>query len=236
MKDPRAVTDGDRLFLHRAAIEMHQEYAGIFGVETVEQLLVETAEDMARRSTVFNQFRGVLWVRFARERLAALAKAEGRIGLGIPAVLFLCVHNAGRSQMAFGWFTRLAGSRAMAWSGGSEPIGSINGDAVAAMAEVGVDISDGFSKPWTMEALRAADVVVTMGCGDACPLVPGKKYEDWEVDDPAGRSIEEVRTIRDEIGLRVVDLLGELGIEPDLTGVANWAPRRTLVDLPAPAG
>ena len=97
------------------------------------------------------------------------------------------------------------------------------------MAEVGIDISDGYSKPWTEEVLDAADVVITMGCGDACPLCPGKKYEDWDVEDPAGRAIDEVRDIRDQIGLRVLDLLAELGIVPDLSDLKDWAANRTEV-------
>ncbi len=132
----------------------------------------------------------------------------------VPAVLFLCVHNAGRSQMALGWFNALAGGRAVAWSGGSEPADEINPAAVAAMAEIGMDITDEFPKPWTDEIVKAADVVITMGCGDACPLYPGKRYEDWELEDPAGRSIEAVRPIRDEIGARVRSLLERLGIAP----------------------
>ena len=108
-------------------------------------------------------------------------------------MLFLCVHNAGRSQMALGWFTHLAGDRAIAWSGGSETSSQVNPAAVAAMAEVGIDISGEFSKPWTEEFVLAADVVITMGCGDACPLLPGKHYEDWELDDPAGKTLEEIR-------------------------------------------
>ena len=122
-------------------------------------------------------------------------------------VLFLCVHNAGRSQMALGWFNRLAGDRAIGWSGGSEPGIEINPSAIAAMAEIGIDITVEFPKPWTNEIVQAADVVVTMGCGDACPLFPGKRYEDWELDDPAGRSVEDVRPIRDEIERRVRALL-----------------------------
>ena len=116
-------------------------------------------------------------------------------------MLFLCVHNAGRSQMALGWFQHLAGDRAVAWSGGSEPGNEVNPAAIAAMAEVGIDIGREFPKPWTDEIVQAADVVVTMGCGDACPLFPGKRYEDWELDDPAGQSVDAVRPIRDEIGL-----------------------------------
>ncbi len=132
-----------------------------------------------------------------------------------PAVLFLCVHNAGRSQMALGWFDHLAGGRAVAWSGGSEPGRAINPAAVAAMAEVGIDISREFPKPWTDEMVRAADVVITMGCGDTCPLVPGKRYEDWELEDPAGRDLDTVRTIRDEIRVRVEALLRSLHVAPD---------------------
>ena len=131
-----------------------------------------------------------------------------------PAVLFLCVHNAGRSQMALGWFRHLAGDRAVAWSGGSEPAEEVNPAAVLAMAEVGIDIAHEFPKPWTDEVVRAADVVVTMGCGDACPLVPGTRSLDWVLDDPAGQDVEAVRPIRDEIERRVRTLLAELGISP----------------------
>jgi arsenate reductase len=129
-----------------------------------------------------------------------------------PAVLFMCVHNAGRSQMALGWFKHLAGDAAIAWSGGSEPASEINPVAVAAMAEVGIDIAKEFPKPWTDEVVRAADVVVTMGCGDACPFFPGTRYEDWTLDDPHGQGIEAVRPIRDEIERRVRALLAELGV------------------------
>ena len=130
----------------------------------------------------------------------------------MPAVLFLCVHNAGRSQMALGWFNHLAGDRAIAWSGGSEPGTEVNPAAVAAMAEVGIDITGEYPKPWTVEIVQAADVVVTMGCGDACPFFPGKRYEDWELDDPAGQSVDAVRPIRDEIERRVRKLLAELEV------------------------
>jgi len=129
-----------------------------------------------------------------------------------PAVLFLCVHNAGRSQMALGWFRHLAGDAAIAWSGGSEPATEVNPAAVAAMAEVGIDIAREFPKPWTEETVRAADVVVTMGCGDACPFFPGTRYEDWALDDPHGQGLGAVRPIRDEIERRVRRLLGDLGV------------------------
>ena len=132
-----------------------------------------------------------------------------------PAVLFLCVHNAGRSQMALGWFEHLAGGRATAWSGGSEPGSEINPSAVAAMAEVGIDITGEFPKSWTDEIVRAADVVITMGCGDACPFYPGKRYEDWALEDPAGQGVEAVRPIRDEIRERVTELLKSLDVALD---------------------
>ncbi|HUE06891.1 MAG TPA: arsenate reductase ArsC [Acidimicrobiales bacterium] len=130
-----------------------------------------------------------------------------------PAVLFLCVHNAGRSQMALGWLRHLGGDRVTGYSGGSEPTSEINKVAVEAMAEVGVDISGESPKPWTYDVLDAVDVVVTMGCGDACPVIPGKRYEDWEITDPADRPLDDVRPIRDEIETRVRDLLRRLDVE-----------------------
>jgi protein-tyrosine-phosphatase len=129
-----------------------------------------------------------------------------------PVVLFLCVHNAGRSQMALGFFTHLAGDRAVAWSGGSEPASEVNPAATAVMRERGIDISAEFPKPWTDEVVRTADVVVTMGCGDACPIFPGTRYENWDLDDPAGRTVADVRPIRDEIERRVRRLLGQLEV------------------------
>jgi arsenate reductase (thioredoxin) len=128
----------------------------------------------------------------------------------VPTVLFLCIHNAGRSQMALGWFEHLAEGRAAAFSGGSEPANAVNPAAVAAMAEVGIDIAGGTPRRWSDSDLEAADVVVTMGCGDTCPYVPGKRYEDWKLEDPAGQGIETVRPIRDEIERRVRELLSDL--------------------------
>jgi arsenate reductase (thioredoxin) len=139
-----------------------------------------------------------------------------------PAVLFVCVHNAGRSQMALGWFNHLARGRAIAWSGGSEPVAEVNPAAVQAMAEVGIDITHEFPKRVTDEIVRAADVVITMGCGDACPVFPGKRYEDWELDDPAGQGIEAVRRIRDQIAHRVRVLLASLNIPA--TGADDGGP------------
>jgi protein-tyrosine-phosphatase len=128
----------------------------------------------------------------------------------VPTVLFLCIHNAGRSQMALGWFEHLAEGRAAAFSGGSEPAATVNPAAVAAMAEVGIDIATRTPRRWSDTDLDAADVVVTMGCGDTCPYIPGRRYEDWKLDDPAGQGIEAVRPIRDEIERRVRELLATM--------------------------
>jgi len=203
------MTPAERMCLHSAARDLHIQFRGIFGEETIESLLFDSYAELASRATV-TKWLAIGAERFARQRLQALAHAHASASGKVPAVLFLCVHNAGRSQMALGWFTHLAGNRAIAWSGGSEPVAGINPGVVAAMAEVGIDISHEFSKPWTEEFVLAADVVITMGCGDACPLLPGKHYEDWELDDPADKSLEEIRPIRDEIRDRVTNLIEKL--------------------------
>jgi arsenate reductase (thioredoxin) len=199
------------LALRLAAVRLAEEFEGMFGQETIERFLTTSYDQFADRAH-FNHFLPLMAERFARQRLKALAKVEGKHDDGLPIVLFLCTHNAGRSQMALGWFNRLAGDAAVAWSGGSEPGIEVNPAAVEAMAEVGIDITEEYPKPWTDEIVRAADVVVTMGCGDACPLFPGKRYEDWELEDPYGQGVEVVRPIRDEIEQRVRTLLEELGI------------------------
>jgi arsenate reductase (thioredoxin) len=198
-----------QLALRTAATRLHDEFDGVYGTETIERFLYTSYDQFAAHSTI-PRFLPLLAERFARQRLTALARVEGRQHDGRPVVLFLCVHNAGRSQMALGFFQHLAGDRAIAWSGGSEPGTEVNPEAIAAMAERGIDISHEFPKPWTDEIVRAADVVITMGCGDACPLFPGKRYEDWTLDDPAGKTVEEIRPIRDEIERRVRHLLDEL--------------------------
>ncbi len=130
-----------------------------------------------------------------------------------PAVLFLCGHNAGRSQMAAGWLRHLAGDRVDVYSGGSNPSDDVNPQAVEAMHEVGIDISAEQPKKWTDSAVRAADAIISMGCGDTCPVYPGKRYEDWELTDPAGQGIELVREVRDQIRTHVDELIASLGIE-----------------------
>ena len=132
----------------------------------------------------------------------------------IPSVLFVCVHNAGRSQMAAGWLRSLAGDSVEVRSAGSIPGDRVNPAAIEAMAEVGIDISDQRPKVLTTDAVESSDVVITMGCGDACPIFPGKRYLDWELEDPAGQGVEAVRPIRDDIEARIRGLLAELQVEP----------------------
>ena len=205
------LTIDQQLALRSAAARLAEQFDGVFGTETVERFLTSSYDQFANRATAVN-FLPVMAERFARQRLKALARVEGKADDGLPTVLFLCVHNAGRSQMALGWFEHLAGDRAVAWSGGSEPGNEVNPAAIAAMKEIGIDISAEFPKPWTDEIVQAADVVVTMGCGDACPLFPGKRYEDWVLEDPDGMGVESVRPIRDEIGRRVRELLSTLDV------------------------
>jgi arsenate reductase len=197
--------------LTNAANHLARDFAGTFSTETIERFLHTSYDQFADRATVAN-FLPLLAERFARQRLQALARVEGLHHDGTPIVLFLCVHNAGRSQMALGFFQHYAGDAATAWSGGSEPGHEINPAAIAAMAERGIDIGAEYPKPWTDEIVRAADVVITMGCGDACPVFPGKRYEEWVLDDPAGMDVAAVRPVRDEIERRVLTLLDELHV------------------------
>jgi protein-tyrosine-phosphatase len=200
-----------QLALRTAATNLAQQFDGTFGTETIDRFLHSSYDEFAGRAVVMN-YLPLLAERFAQQRLRALAKVEGKHAGGVPVVLFLCTHNAGRSQMALGFFQHLAGDHAIAWSGGSEPATTINPSAIAAMHERRIDISGEYPKPWTDEVVRAADVVVTMGCGDACPVFPGRRYEDWVLDDPAGLDVDDVRPIRDEIERRVRRLLDELEV------------------------
>ena len=206
------ITLDQRVALKTAATRLRKEFEDTFGVETIERFLHSSYDQFAGRATVVN-FLPLLAERFARQRLHALAKVEGRSHDGRPTVLFLCTHNAGRSQMAMGFFVHHAGDAAVAWSGGSEPGDRVNPAAVAAMKERGIDISGEYPKPWTDEIVRAADVVITMGCGDACPVFPGKRYEEWTLHDPAGLEVAAVRPIRDEIERRVLRLLDLLDVQ-----------------------
>jgi arsenate reductase (thioredoxin) len=194
--------------LTSAERRLAEEFAGIFSLETVEEVLRDSA--LRWRGAPIQAHVPVLAERFARERLKAVAQAGGQIVKEVPEVLFVCVHNAGRSQMAAALLDRAAQGRVHVRSAGSTPADEIDPAVVAAMDEIGVDMSKEFPKPLTTEVVEAADVVVTMGCGDACPIFPGKRYLDWELTDPSGKSLDEVRPIRDEIDARVRTLVSEL--------------------------
>jgi arsenate reductase (thioredoxin) len=185
-----------------------ERFRGVFSPETVERYFDDSLDRWADARIVSHI--PVLAERFVRERLQALAQAEGSLAKEVPEILFVCVHNAGRSQMAAAILDHQAGGRVHVRSAGSVPAASLNPTVIEAMTEVGLDLSREFPKPLTDEVVRAADVVITMGCGDACPVYPGKRYLDWELPDPEGKSLEAVRAIRDEIDRRTRELLEEL--------------------------
>ncbi|MGY4098743.1 arsenate reductase/protein-tyrosine-phosphatase family protein [Nocardia sp. R16R-3T] len=197
--------------LARAERRLCREFTILFDANTIHRYLHNSYAQIGRQAPV-KLYLPLLAERFARQQLHARAKVEGRIEHAVPVVLFLCSFNAGRSQMALGFFEHYAQGRALAWSGGSEPSAALNAAAVTAMAEVGIDISHEFPKSWTDEILLAADIIITMGCGDECPLVPGVRNEEWIVDDPAGLPLAEVRPIRDDLHRRVLDLLASLDL------------------------
>ena len=194
--------------VRKAAASLADGFAGIFSQETIERYIAESVDLLG--GSKLNVFVPVLAHRFARERMKALAQTEGLIVKEMPEVLFVCVHNAGRSQMAAGLVKMRSEGRIHVRSAGSDPGEEINPAVVMAMQEVGVDMSEEFPKPLTDEVVRAADVVITMGCGDACPIYPGKRYEDWTLDDPADQDLDTVRRIRDEIDGRVQLLIDQL--------------------------
>ena len=194
--------------IRQTSDRLSEEFAGIFSQETIERYLAESLDLLG--GAKLNVFVPVLAHRFARERLRALAQWEGAIVKVQPEILFVCVHNAGRSQMAAGLVKLRSEGRIHVRSAGSTPADEINPAVVEAMREIGVDLSEEFPKPLTDEVVRAADAVITMGCGDACPIYPGKRYEDWVLDDPADQDLDAVRRIRDEIDERVQTLIAEL--------------------------
>ena len=194
--------------IHQAAKNLKAEFAGVFSEETIERNIADSL-DLLGGSRI-NVYVPVLAHRFARERLKAHAQADHLIAKDQPEVLFVCVHNAGRSQMAAGLVKLRSEGRIHVRSAGSAPGSEINPAVIEAMNELGVDMSEEFPKPLTDDFVQAADVVITMGCGDACPIYPGKKYADWELADPAGQDLEAVRDIRDEIDVRVRALVSEL--------------------------
>jgi len=199
----------ERAAVHRIAEGLAAEFPGVFSPETVERFVAESFGQFAETARI-TTYVPVLTERFARERLRALAQVQGVIVSDVPEVLFVCVHNAGRSQMAAALLDHHAQGRVHVRSAGSAPADQINPAVIAVMDELGIDLGKEFPKPLTDEVAQAADVIVTMGCGDACPVYLGKRYLDWELDDPAGKGVNDVRPIRDEIEQRVKALLAEL--------------------------
>jgi arsenate reductase (thioredoxin) len=194
--------------VRQAAEALTDEFAGVFSRETIERYIAESLDLLG--GARINVFVPVLAHRFARERLKALGQAEGMIAKDHPEVLFVCVQNAGRSQMAAGLMNHRAQGKVHVRSAGSDPAEQINPAVVESLAELGIDMNEAFPKPLTDEVVRAADAVISMGCGDACPIYPGKRYLDWELEDPAGKDRETVRAIRDDIDRRIQALLAEL--------------------------
>lgn len=195
--------------LSGAESRLANEFAGVFSRETVVEVLHDSFNQLDATAKV-RTYLELFAERFARERLAAVARSQAGVSGVVPEVLFVCVHNAGRSQMAAGLLDLRAKGTVHVLSAGSAPADSINPAVVEAMAEIGVDLAREFPKPLTDDVVRGADVVVTMGCGDACPIYAGKRYVDWELTDPAGKSLHEVRAIREQIDSRVQALLAEL--------------------------
>ena len=193
-------------YLKRLADELSEKFAGIFSMETVERYVLESYTGLLRTSKVKAHLASQT-IRFATDRLTALAQAKGSIESPVPEILFVCEQNAGRSQMAAVFTKSLADGRVHVRSAGSSPVAELNPAVVAVMAELGLDMTEEFPKPLTDDVVQAADVVITMGCGDACAIYPGKRYLDWELTDPAGLSIEEVRVVRDDVKGRVLSLL-----------------------------
>ena len=197
--------------IENSVSQLSRKYAGRFDESEIRPVVRESFDSFADAKV--RTFIPVFTTRYADDRLRALAKVRGFITDAPPSVLFVCVHNAGRSQMAAGWLRHLSRGKIEVYSGGSLPGKDLNAAAVAAMQEVGIDIANEFPKPFAVEIVQAADVVITMGCGDTCPIFPGKRYEDWALDDPADLGVEAVRPIRDEIRKRVESLILDLGVD-----------------------
>lgn len=195
--------------LSRTAETLSAKYTGIFSPQTVERYVFESYTALRRTSKIHTHLT-MLAGRFAADRLTALAQSQGDAPKEVPEVLFICVHNAGRSQMAAALLTHRAAGRVHVRSAGSAPTHEINPVVVESMTELGLGLGDAYPKPLTDDVVAAADVVVSMGCGDACAIYPGKRYLDWELEDPDGKGIDEVRRIRDDLDARVSTLLTEL--------------------------
>ncbi len=195
--------------LERISADLSTRFSGTFSPETVRRYVAESHELLAEQAHVVRHLPS-LTARFAADRLDALAQQAHVGGHRVPEVLFVCVQNAGRSQMAAGILRHLAGDRVGVRSAGSAPVAAVRSSIITALDEIGVTVAGEFPKPLTDEVVRAADVVVTMGCGDACPVYPGRRYLDWALPDPVGLPLERVRAIRDDIESRVRELLASL--------------------------
>jgi arsenate reductase (thioredoxin) len=216
MTDPR--DRPEPVLVVEIATRLGREFDGTFDAVSVERCVRDSHRLLVEQATV-TAWLPLLVERVARDRLRALDRLDS--GSHRPAVLFLCVHNAGRSQIAAGWLRHLAGGRVDVFSGGTEPGAETDPAAVAVMREVGIDISRELPQPWTDEVARAADVIVSMGCGDACPVLPGTRFEEWDLVSPAERSVAAVRELRDDIRTRVEALVAGLGLEPISSGAAS---------------
>lgn len=197
--------------LDRIVSDLTRDYQGVFSPETVERYVYESYASLLRTAKI-RTYLPVLAERFTRDRLRALALAEGKIASAVPQVLFVCVHNSGRSQMAAALLSHYAGGRVEVRSAGSQPGAGVNPVVAEILRERGIDVSEAYPKPLTDDAVRASDYVITMGCGDVCPIYPGKRYLDWQLNDPAEESPEVVREIADEVDVRVRDLMQDMGL------------------------
>lgn len=191
--------------------ELSYKYDGVFDPESIRAAVAQARAELEPSATV-TEFLPLLVARFAKERLLAAAQVDGRVAKEVPELLFICVHNAGRSQLAAAITEHLSSGRVHVRTAGSQPDRAINPDVVTVLAERGIDVTHAFPKPLADDVIMAADVIVTMGCGDTCPTFPGRRYEDWDVPDPAGQPLDVVRDIRDQIQARVTTLLRELNL------------------------
>ncbi len=204
------VTPPMRRALDATIVTLAREFVGVFSRETITRYVDDCHDQLGGRATVGPNFLPVIIDRFARERLWAVAQAELKVDTALPEVLFVCERNAGRSQIAAGLAHHLSDGWVAVRCAGSHPDDAIDPIVIEAMRELGVDIAREFPKPLTDEVVLAADVVITMGCGDTCAVYPGKHYEDWEVTDPAGQPLEAVRLIRYDLYHRVAGLVESL--------------------------
>ena len=195
--------------LNRVVSALAEKYVGVFAAETIERVVFESYASLLRTGTKASSVT-VFAEKFSKDRLRALATAKGNLAKDKPEVLFVCVQNAGRSQMAMALMANLSNGAINVRSAGSMPASEVSEKTIAVMKEIGFDLTEAFPKPLTDDVVQAADVVITMGCGDACPLYPGKKYLDWELEDPAELDLEGVRRVRDEIRAKVEALIAEL--------------------------